>query len=326
MKSIVAIQLKRIGDLILTLPALEALRKAYPAARISLVIDGDTAGLAPAIRCVDEVLVYKKNALNLRTFSALIFARHDAALDFTGTDRSALLTLLTQATRRVAFQWAEKNAFRSRSYTRFIDSPVRDQHTVDHYLDLLAGVDVAPAPAELHLDLPDSARSHVLDSSYIVIHAGAARAEKYWQPERWAAVIDYCQNEMKLPCVLIGGRSEMEQQAIREIREKTESSFIDMSGKLSLLESAALIADAQLFIGIDSGPSHLAAAAQTPQITLFGSTNPFHWRARHAKSIVLQGGKPNPLTIFDSHSTPGDLNALSTQEVIHAINLLLPIP
>ncbi len=326
MKSIVAIQLKRIGDLILTLPALEALRKAYPAARITLVIDGGTAELAPAIRCVDRVLVYKKNSLNPGTFFRLIFARHDAVLDFTGTDRSALLTSLTRATRRVAFQWAEKNSLRSRSYTQFIESPVREKHTIDHYLDLLAGVDVTPTPAELHLYLPDSARSLVLDSSYIVMHAGAARAEKYWQPERWAAVIDHCQNEMKLPCVLIGGHSEMEQQAIREIREKTRSSFIDMSGKLSLLESAAWIKNAKLFIGIDSGPSHLAAASRTPQITLFGPTNPFHWRALHVGSIVLQGGKQNPLARFDSHSTPGDLNALSTQEVIHAINLLLPNP
>ncbi len=99
-----------------------------------------------------------------------------------------------------------------------------------------------------------------------------------------------------------------------------------MSGKLTLMESAALIAGAKLFIGIDSGPSHLAAAMQTPQITLFGPTNPFHWRARHASSIVLQGGKQNPVVRFDSHSAPGDLNALSTEEVIHAINLILPPP
>ena len=334
MKSIVAIQLKRIGDLILTIPALEALRKTYPAAQILLVIDGDTAGLVPAIRCVDRILIYKKNSFNFETFRRLIFGRYDAAIDFTGTDRSSLLTSLTKAARRVAFRWAEKNEIRSKVYTEFVDSPVRDRHTVDHYCDLVAAVGAERGDGVLHLEISQSSYRRIgeilttqkMDSSYIVIHAGAARAEKYWQPERWAAVIDHCQNALQLPCIFIGGCSEMERQAIAEIRVKTQPSFIDLSGKLDLMESAALIAGAKLFIGIDSGPSHLAAAMQTPQITLFGPTNPFHWRARHGSSIVLQGGKQNPLSRFASHSAPGDLNALSTEEVIHAINLLLPTP
>lgn len=334
MKSILAIQLKRIGDLILTVPALSALRRAYPAARISLIIDGDTAGMAPAIREVDRIMIYRKNSFNVRTFRRLIFEGYDAALDFTGTDRSSLLTSLSKADQRIAFRWAEKNQLRSTAYNQFIDSPVRDKHTIDHYLDLLAGVDVTPANSDLRLELPKSAYARVRDvlrarsitSRYIVIHAGAARAEKYWQPERWAAVIDHCQSVLQRPCLLIGGSSELEKVAIKEIWQSSPQKFIDLSGYLNLMASAALIAGADLFIGIDSGPSHLASAMKTAQITLFGPTNPFHWRARHDRSLILQGGNTNPLTEFDSHSSPGDLKALSTEEVIHAINLLLPTP
>jgi ADP-heptose:LPS heptosyltransferase len=332
MTSILVIQLKRIGDLIVTVPALEALRKAYPAARISLVIDGDTSGMAPAIRCVDRVMIYKKQSLNVRTFRRVILGRYDVALDFTGTDRSSLLTWLSRASRRIAFRWADKNQFRASSYTEFVDSPVRDKHTIDHYLDLVSSVGARSDHPELRLELPKSAyrdvktllRKHHIASGYAVVHPGAARSEKYWQPERWAAVIDHCEEVLGLPCLLIGGSSAMEKETIRGIRENVGSPFIDLSGQLLLMSSAALIAGAKLFLGIDSGPSHLASAMQTPQVTLFGPTNPFHWRARHARSLVLQGGKENPLASFQSHSAAGDLNALSTQEVIHAITLLLP--
>ncbi len=180
MKSIVAIQLKRIGDLILTIPALEALRKTYPNAQIFLVIDGDTAGLVPAIRCVDRILVYRKNSFNFDTFRRLIFGRYDATLDFTGTDRSSLLTSLTKAARRVAFRWADKNQVRSKVYTEFVDSPVRDQHTVDHYLDLVAAIGVERGDGVLHLEIPQSSYRRIgeilaaekIDPTYIVIHPG----------------------------------------------------------------------------------------------------------------------------------------------------------
>jgi len=334
MRYIFAIQLKRIGDLILTVPALEAVRRVYPATFIALVIDEDTAGMAPAIRCVDRIMVYRKNSLNFHLYRRLIMGRFDATLDFTGTDRSSLLTSLSKAQRRVTFRWADKNQLRSSAYNQWIDSPVREKHTVDHYMDLLAGIDVLPGDPALHLELPKSAytrarevlRARRVASSYVVLHAGAARAEKYWAPERWAAVIEHCELVLQRPCVLIGGNSEMEKEAIEAIRFHSKVVFVDLSGHLNLMASAALIAGADLFVGIDSGPAHLACAMHTPQVTLFGPTNPFHWRARHRRSIVLQGGKQNPLVDFDPHSSPGDLNALSTGEVLHAINLLLPVP
>ncbi len=334
MKSILLIQLKRIGDLILTVPALAAIRQTWPEASLSLVIDGESAGLAPAIDGVDRILVYQKNSLNLRTFRRVIFGRYDAALDFTGTDRSSLLTGLSKADRRVTFLESKRNLIRSQVYNRFIDSPVRDRHTIDHHLDLLAGIDLAPGPQPLELRLPQSAHAKVRDllstrsirEPFVVFHIGAARAEKYWTAQRWAAVFDYCAGTLGRPCVIIGGHSEMEKMAVAEVRQHATSDFVDLTGHLNLMASAALISRASLFVGIDSGPSHLAAAAQVPQVTLYGPTNPFHWRARHEQSVVLQGGKANPLAVFDSHASPGELIALSTEEVIHAINQLLSSP
>lgn len=331
MLSILAIQLKRIGDLVVTLPALEALRRANPSARISLIIDGDCAGLAPAIRCVDQVLVYRKSSLNMEVWRQLLFGRYQVALDFTGTDRSSALSWFSKAEKRIAFQWASKSQFRGSSYTQLVDSPVRDKHTVDHYLDLIGALGIPSPSAEIHLSLPKSARAkvreilrqHQIDTSYVVLHPGAARAEKYWRPERWAEIIDHCYQAWHRVCFLIGGSSEMEKKAIADILTHCQSPAIDVSGRLSLLASAALIEGADLLVGIDSGPSHLAAALKVPQVTLFGPTNPFHWRPRHDKALVLQGGKENPLTSFESHANPGDLNDLSTAEVIHAINLLL---
>lgn len=330
MVSLLAIQLKRIGDLVLTLPALEALRHSYPAARITLIIDGGCAELAPAIRCVDRVLIYRKGRPNLKLWSRLFLKRYDAAFDFSGTDRSSALTWLSKARKRIAFEPGPKNELRTGSYTHLVESPVLERHTVDHNLDLVSSVGLPPNVPDLQLEIPKFARArardvlrhHGVNSPYVVLHVGAARAEKYWKPESWAAVIRHLRT-LQRTCILIGGSSPMEREAISEVQALVEPKCVDVAGQLSLLVSAALIAGADLFVGVDSGPSHLAAAAKISQITLFGPTNPFHWRARHARSLVLQGGKNNPLTEFEPDPPAGNLKDLSTDEAIHAINLLL---
>lgn len=331
MVSLLAIQLKRIGDLVLTLPALEALRRSYPAANVTLVIDGGCAGLVPAIQSVNRVLIYRKGRANLKLWSRVLLKHYDVAFDFSGTDRSSALTLLSKARKRIAFEPSLQGELRTSSYTHLVESPVLERHTVDHNLDLVSSVGLPPTLPDLRIEPSKPARAQarkmlrqhgVHDRPYVVLHVGAARAEKYWQPESWAGVIRHCR-ALGRTCVLIGGSSPMECEAIAEVQALVEPRCVDIAGQLSLLASTALIEGADLFIGVDSGPSHLAAAVKVPQITLFGPTNPFHWRARHDRSLILQGGKNNPLIEFEPDSPAGNLKDLSTDEVIHAINLLL---
>ena len=329
---ILALKLKRIGDLILTTPSLAALRQAFPAAHLTLCIMENSEGLVPAMPYVDKTLVFRYRRINARLLAQLALGGYDVCLDFTGNDRSAFFSLLSRAPRRITFDWVRKTPHRALFFNEFIDSDVQKNHTIDHHLDLLRplGVERKSAPPIL-LDLPvhaDDEVTHLLKQAEIhgpfaVVHPGTARAEKYWVPERWAAIIDHCQEVLGLPCVITGSGTAFEQSHLQTIRARLRSQWRDFSGKLNLLGLAAIIRRAALLLSMDSSPVHLGAAFGTPQIALFGETNPFVWRPRHDRALVLFPGEPQPLTTFDPNTLPRPLIDLSTEAVLGAINSLI---
>ena len=74
--------------------------------------------------------------------------------------------------------------------------------------------------------------------------------------------------------------------------------------------------------GVDTVAAHVAAAFRIPSITLFGPTNPFHWRARHSRAIVLRAGFPGPIEYFDPRQSAAPMSELSTDAVIRAMEVL----
>jgi ADP-heptose:LPS heptosyltransferase len=99
---------------------------------------------------------------------------------------------------------------------------------------------------------------------------------------------------------------------------------VNLAGTKSLLTLAALARDARLVVSCDTGIVHLAAAFETPQVALYGPTNPFHWRPRHPRAIVLSAANPEaPLTTFEPRAKGAPMDLLSTALVIHATDSLL---
>ena len=126
--------------------------------------------------------------------------------------------------------------------------------------------------------------------------------------------------------ILTSGGSALEQAHIAEIKRDLSEPIVDLSGKLDLLTLMALIARASLLVGVDSAPTHLAAATRTPQVVLYGPTNPFHWRPRSSPAVILQGGIDEPVTDFSPDQRRGTMNQISTQQVIDAMEALLSAP
>ena len=194
--------------------------------------------------------------------------------------------------------------------------------------------DGEPAGPILHLPAGTVARAAALvpDQPFVVVHPGTARPEKYWVPERWAEVIRFCQQDLGLPVVLTGGKNDpCEDEHLARIRAALPPSGFrlptsDLSGRLDLLTLAAVLSRAALVLGVDSGPMHLAAAFRRPEIVLFGPTNPFHWRPRHALARVLRAGHGDaPLSAFADRSPGGPTDAISTQAVIACISQMPPV-
>ena len=331
---ILVIQLKRIGDLILTTPAIAAMRGKFPEARIDLVVSPAGAGLAAAIPKVNQVFIAGRGLIDVVTWLAIAFRRYDYCLDFARTDRSAFLTFLSRARKRITHERANvPSKWAPLVYNKFIKGSVRSMHTVDHHLAHLASLGIQDSPPALAIQLPNESRvtaDHVLAkagvlSNFVIIHPGSARIEKFWEAERWAELINHL-SERGFTCVLSGGPAEMEQTHIAAIKDKLRRPVIDLSGQVDLLTLTAIIKKAQLLVGVDSAPTHLAAAMQTPQVVLYGPTNPFHWRPRESPTVILYGDGPEPRTAFSPDERPHKVSDISTKQVIDAMDSLLSAP
>ena len=357
---ILALQLKRLGDAILTAPALAALRRAQPDARITLAVSAACAPLLEAIPSIDAGIVFGTGR-GWAPWQQALTGGFDAVLDFTGTDRSAAACALTRAPLRATFEWVKKSPARALAYHRFIDSPVREFHTTDHYLHLLRALDAEPGSAAVlvrhppssaqrqsyfgaprpdglpHTDggapglvLPDAASAEAEGAcpagDFAVLHPGSARAEKYWRPERWAEVAAHLHRTRGLALAITGGRDAFEQQHLAAIRAALAPAIpiTDLSGQLSLGGFAAALARARIVVSCDTAAVHFAAAFRRPQIALFGPTNPFHWRPRHERAVVLSAAQPGaPLTTFTPRMKGAPMDGISTALVIGAIETLL---
>ena len=328
--NVLLIQLKRIGDLILTVPAIAAVRKNFPDAKISLVVAHGSRELLPAIPGVDQTFVARGRISDAIPWFAVAKARFDYCLDFSRTDRSAFLTLLSGARKRITYDTIRREPLRQLSYNEFVPSKVRFVHTVDHHLALLAPLGISGAATEIQLVLPQAVRDRAaavivennLADDFVILHPGSARGEKFWMASRWAEVA----NQEGIRFVLTGGKSRMEQEHIARIKSHLQRPVVDLSGQLDLLTLAALIARARLLVTIDSAPMHLAGALGTPQVALFGPTNPFHWHPRSPSAIVLRAGHGDPLTHFVPQQAPGTMKEISTKQVIDAMKSLLSTP
>lgn len=332
--NVLLIQLKRIGDLILTVPAIAAVRKDFPSARITLIVGHGSSELLPAIPGVDRTFVARGRVTDAGQWIALAASKFDYCLDFSRTDRSAMLSLLSGARKRITYDTIRREPMRQLCYNEFVPSQVRFAHTVDHHLALLAPLGSHDSSGEVRLVLPRAAEAeaasliaeHKLDDNFVVIHPGSARAEKFWVARRWAEVADWISEHERTQVVLTGVNARMERDHIAEIEKHMHRPAINLAGQLDLLSLAALLRRARLLLTIDSAPMHLAGVFGTPQVALFGPTNPFHWRPRFAPAVILRAGAAGPLTEFVPLQPPAPMKEISTAAVIGAIGSLLSIP
>lgn len=296
MPHVLLLQLKRIGDAVLTAPTLAALRAARPDARLTLALAGAAGALGPLFADADEILTWSPGGLNASFWNRLLTLNPDVVLDFSGNDRSALLSLATRAPLRAGYEKFADKFLRRQAWNRLSPASVRDLHTIDfhHALAAAAGFDLPAVPDSGHLKVPATgmALPDGLPDHYAVIHPGTAREEKFWPPEHWAALLDHLHGAHRLPLVLTGGTWEFETGQIQTILRLTKTPVLNLAGRLTLPQLAAVIARARLAVTVDTAAMHLAAAFQIPQAGLFGPTNPWHWAPRHARAAVLRAGYP----------------------------------
>jgi heptosyltransferase-3 len=285
---VLVVRLRSIGDTVLATPALRALRRFLPHARIDVLLEDWVAPLLTGFPDVDEVLTVPRSGTRARAQIAvkLRARRYDVAYNLHGGTTAGFLVRASGAKYRVGF--AE---YRYHTLYNQLAPPSAElwgepkTHSAEQQLALIGwtGVPVSDRPAS-ELGESETAATSVaarltgvdVDSAapIALIHPAAAFDTKRWAASRFAAVCDQLQNNGIAP-VLVAAPFEAELLAdVAERCRVKPPGFAD----LTLPEVTALARRARLFVGNDSGIAHIAAAVQTPAVVVFGSSNVAHWR------------------------------------------------
>jgi ADP-heptose:LPS heptosyltransferase len=210
----------------------------------------------------------------------------------------------------------------------------RDQvHTVENQLAPLKWLGVPlPEAADLELFVADESRQRLrarlrahglLRNGFILIHPTATLFTKQWDPDKFGHLIERLVGQYQAQVVVSVGPEE--RQVAQAIKASTTRPFV-IFDDLSVSDLMALIDEASLFIGCDSGPTHMAAALKKDIVVIFGSSNAIAWRPWNARSELLQSDLPCiPCPGYRCYefSEPKCIKQISVEAVLDAVNRIL---
>lgn len=302
-----------LGDFLFSLPAVEALRKAYSDARIELMGHQEFVALAQRCRCADSISSIDRAEV------AALFSR-DAPVS------SALSRRLKQCDLVLAYLSDPDGVVQMRlrslcSGMVVVFSPILPAewalHVVDYLLLPILTLGIAAENRQPTLVLPDEDRvtGHQLLAErgvdiarpVVAIHPGAGNPKKRWPAGEFARLADSLARTCSV--ILVSGPADA--NATAEVLDMSQNSArIVVLNELPLLAVAQVLSRCRLFVGNDSGVTHLAAALGVPAVGLFGPTNPVHWAPRSPFVRILC-------------SSTGEMAAVSLSAVLKTAEELL---
>jgi lipopolysaccharide heptosyltransferase II len=295
--NILLVRLRLIGDVVFTTPAIRALRRHYPDARITYIVEEEAEPVVRHNPHLDAVIVARSPRARgrLRADIALVRRlrreRYDIAIDFHGGPRSSLLTWLSGAPQRIGYEVAG----RSWMYTTRVPRPrvLRPRHSVVSQWDVLLPLGINPPDSEIDAtEMPDdpvasAAVAQRLTAAgigpanpIVVVHVSAGNPFRRWPAAAFVELVSrLASKDPKRRIILTSGPSDAQAAAsiARDARARLtagERAAIVECGEFDLAELRALIGRASLYIGGDSGPLHIAGTTGVPVVGLYGPTLP----------------------------------------------------
>jgi len=354
--SLLIVRLSAMGDIIHTLPAAAALRRAFPQATLGWLVEERWAELLCTLRyprsgrrspqrpLVDRVHSvntgeWRRSLLSFNTWQQMAVSlsefrgvRYDAVIDFQGAFRSALLARWSGAPIVYGNAQAHENAA-SMFYTRQVLVETAGTHVVEQALALAGAVTrtagvrtnlIPETAAEMQAEFPvdPDAESKIAaltgdGNNFAILNPGAGWGAKMWPAERYGEVaIELAKDGL---CSLVN-HGPGEEDLAGTVAAASEGAARKISCSVS--ELIALTRRARLFIGGDTGPMHMAAALKIPVVAIFGPTNPARNGPFGARSIVLRSASSR--TDHSRHREPErGLLAITVGEVVAATRKLL---
>lgn len=299
---VLIIQLRRIGDILLTTPVLPYIKNIFPDATIDFLIEPMGKSVLETNPFINELLIYDKN----KTFGEIRRIRqrkYDVVFDFFSNPRTRYLSFLSGIPQRVAYQAGFRSIFynvRSPQPPAPEYVPKRKVRLVQYWLRQIG--QSAPNPTSyrpaLYLTNNDLAfaetwmhQENLSPRGFSVLAPASRRATREWGWEKYRALALELNLKSQHPVYLAWGPGEEDLMA--KVRHGVEDK-IKLLPKCSMREMGALLKNASFLVANDSGPVHLAVAMKTPTITLYGPTRPVDWNPSYTElekgltDIVLQ--------------------------------------
>ena len=293
-RKILVLRLDLLGDVLLSMPAVEALHERYPRAEIWMMTLPYTANIPARYPFVTRVVTLDTNEIRslrgllnpatlkkwLGFYLLLRRQRFDLAVSLFGLTAS-IWAFMSGATHRIGYR---KEAY-PLLHTRALPGMRYDhrEHEARWCLRLAALAGASSTPRYMHLDVePDAAervsrllveRGVAPDTLLIGVHAGSINGSaKRWPALHWAALADRLHEEYGATMVLTGSRSEL--PIAEEVTAAMDTAPLVLTGQTSINELAALLARCDLVLSGDSGPLHMAVALNKPTVSVYGPTDP----------------------------------------------------
>ena len=324
MQRILLVQLRQLGDILLTTPCLSALRQAWPAAEIVFLSHPMGRLILKDNPHLSELVTYDPNG-GWRAewaLARLLRARHfDLVIDFMNNPRSAFYTRMSGAPRRLGFRSA-----RSWAYTQSLPEPTHEDYIVRRKFLLLEAAGVAAGSEQLILPWPETAAD--LFQAFmdqvpalakaplrIALSPTSRRPKRCWPPANYAALADRLTAEWGAAVVWLHGPGETE--VIDMVHALCQQPSYKAPAT-SFAQMSALIANMNLFVGNTNGSSHAAVAVNVPSLQLHGPTAAVAWCPLTEQHQALQAPA-------DDHAAASGMAALTVDHVWTKLTAMRPL-
>lgn len=288
-------RLGSLGDIIHALPAVAAIRRALPGARIDWLVDGAHQDIVSRVTAIDaRVVLEERNITAWMRAAATLRARgYDAAIDFQGLFKSAILARASGARRVLGLSiWHLRERGARAFYNETSEPDASDAHVIYRNLrlakQLVPSIEVT-APLEFPLLVPVSAPVEELKrvlggEPFAVLNPGAAWPNKRWPAERFGEVASFLRARHKLRSIVTWGPGE---KMLAELAVAHSEGAAVLAPPLSVVDLLALLPHARLMVSGDTGPTHLAGALGVPIVAPFGPTSAARNGPWDPRDIVL---------------------------------------
>jgi heptosyltransferase-3 len=290
-RSILIVNIRLIGDVVLSTSLLEVLKSAYPGAGIDFLVNRGTGEFLEKDPRVRRVYYSEKWSSHGRSYSntylADIFRKYDIAICMNASDRGILAAIAAGTRTRIGF-YEPRNRFGAYWRKLFLSHALlyqEDVHVITRSRDILEALKLEADRLAVRIFWDDAdadtvvsaLRQNEIEEGYFVVHPFARWRYKYWDVSRFAEISDMVARKYNLRPVWTSSPDKEEVELLHATAQGCSVSPVLIPGTFSLNQMACLIRSASLYIGLDTAISHIAAASGIPVVALYGPTEMWRW-------------------------------------------------